>query len=152
MHSGWFDCTEPSLATLLQGKQGVQGASELVLGGSSTANLLELSRTIEIARCGAFCPRSSGWFDCTEPSVATLLQGKQGVQGAHSGWFKHSESPRTFSNHRDSKVWSVLSQEFGVVRLYRTFCSYFVTGETRCAGCSFGVVQAQRISSNFLEP
>ena len=60
MHSGWFDCTEPSLATLLQGKQGVQGAFELVRGGSSKVNLLELSRTIEKARCGAFCARSSG--------------------------------------------------------------------------------------------
>ena len=28
------------------------------------------------------------------------------------------------------------SSEFGVVRLYRTFSSYSVTGETRCAGCS----------------
>ena len=32
--SGWFDCTQPSLATWLQGKQGVQGASALVWGGS----------------------------------------------------------------------------------------------------------------------
>ena len=45
MSSGWFDCTEPSLGTLLQGKQGVQGASALVRGGSSTANLLEPTRT-----------------------------------------------------------------------------------------------------------
>ena len=43
--SGWFDCTEPSLATALQGKQGVQGAYALVRGGSSTANLLEPTRT-----------------------------------------------------------------------------------------------------------
>ena len=26
-----------------------------------------------IARCGAFCPMSSGWFDSTEPSLATLF-------------------------------------------------------------------------------
>ena len=45
MRSGWFDCTEPSLSTLLQGKQGVQGAYALVRGGSSTSNLLEPSRT-----------------------------------------------------------------------------------------------------------
>ena len=42
---GRFDCTEPSLATSLQGKQGVQGARARVQGGSRTSNLLELSRT-----------------------------------------------------------------------------------------------------------
>ena len=38
-------------------------------------------------------------------------------------------------HHRDSKVWRVLLHEFGVVRLYRSFSIYIVTGETRCAGC-----------------
>ena len=48
---------------------------------------------------------------------------------------------RTSSNllephhYRDSKVCRVLSHEFGVVRLYRTFSNYIFTGETRCAGC-----------------
>ena len=41
MSSGWFDCTEPSLCTLLQGKQKVQGAYAIVRGGSSTSNLIE---------------------------------------------------------------------------------------------------------------
>ena len=45
MRSGWFDCTEPPLSPLLQGKQGVQGSYTLVRGGSSTSNLLESSRT-----------------------------------------------------------------------------------------------------------
>ena len=45
MSSGWLDCTKPSLSTLLQGKQGVQGAYALVRGGSSTSNLLEPSQT-----------------------------------------------------------------------------------------------------------
>ena len=44
MSSGWFDHTEPSLSTSLQGKQGVQGAYALVRGGSSTSNLIESSR------------------------------------------------------------------------------------------------------------
>ena len=48
MSSGWFDCTEPSLCTSLQGKQGVQGAYALVQGGSSTSNHF----ITEIARCG----------------------------------------------------------------------------------------------------
>ena len=30
MSSGWFDCTEPSLTTSLEGKQSVQGAYALV--------------------------------------------------------------------------------------------------------------------------
>ena len=38
MSLGWFDCTEPSLSTSLQGKHGVQGAYGLVWGGSSTSN------------------------------------------------------------------------------------------------------------------
>ena len=45
MSLGWFDCTEPSLFTSLQGKQGVQGAYALVRGGSSTLNLIEGERT-----------------------------------------------------------------------------------------------------------
>ena len=38
----------------------------------------------EIERCGEVCHMSSGWFDCTEPSLSTSLQGKQGVQGAYA--------------------------------------------------------------------
>ena len=62
MSSGWFDHTEPSLSTSLQGKQGVQGAYALVRGGSSTSNLIESSRNIitEIARCVGFCHMGSG--------------------------------------------------------------------------------------------
>ena len=45
MSSGLFDCTEPSLTSSLQEKQGVQGAYAQVRGGSSTSNLLEPSRT-----------------------------------------------------------------------------------------------------------
>ena len=50
MSLGWFDCTEPSLTTSLQGKQGVQGARALVRGGSSASNLLEPSRTTSSQR------------------------------------------------------------------------------------------------------
>ena len=45
MSSGWFDSTESSLSTSLQGKQGVQGAYALVRGGSSTSNLIEPTQT-----------------------------------------------------------------------------------------------------------
>ena len=75
---------EPSLSTSLQGKQGVQGAYALVRGWFKH---IEPRRTFpnhiirEIARCVEFCHMSSGWFDHTEPSLSTSLQGKQGVQG-----------------------------------------------------------------------
>ena len=75
MSSGWFDSTELSLTTSLQGKQGVQGAYALVRGGSSTSNLLEPSRTASSQRCDSRCIKffflffhmSSEWFDYTEP-------------------------------------------------------------------------------------
>ena len=50
------------------------------------------------------------------------------------------QAHRTSSNHhephhyKDSKVFRVLSHEFGVVRPYRTFSVYIVTGEKRSAG------------------
>ena len=139
MSSGWFDCTEPSLGTLLQGKQGVQGAYAIVRGGSSTSNLLEPTRTTasRIARCVEVYHKSSGWFDCTEPSLCTLLQGKQGVQGAYAIVRGGSSTSNLIEpqHHRASKVWRGLSHEFGVVRLYRTFSLYFFAVETRCAGC-----------------
>ena len=56
--------------------------------------------------------------------------------------------------HRDCKVFRLLSHEFGVVRLYRTFSYYISSGDTRCAGCNmhrFGEVQAHQTSSNILE-
>ena len=39
--SGRFDCSEPSLPTSIQGKQGFQGAYALVRGDSRASNLLE---------------------------------------------------------------------------------------------------------------
>ena len=77
----------------------------------------------EIVRCVEFIHMSSGWFDCAE-------QGMQGVMHLFG-------VVPVFSNHiiTESKVCRVLSHEFGVVRPYRTFSIYIVTGETRSAGC-----------------
>ena len=160
--SVWFDCTTPSPTTSLQGLQGVQGA---ICTSSGRFKHIEPHRTFssyiltEIARYLAFFYTSSGWFDWTEPSPTTSLQGIQGVQGAictGSGRFKHIEPHRTFSNYilRASKVNRVLVHEFGVVRLYRTFSDYSFTGDRRSAGCtrySFNEVQAHRTSSNLLD-
>ena len=59
---------------------------------------------------------SSGWFDCTEPSLSTSLQVQQGMQGVVHLFGVQ----RIFSNllephhYKDSKVCRVLSHEFGV--------------------------------------
>ena len=89
----------------------------------------------EIAGRVEFIHMSSGWFDCTEPSLTTSLQGKQSVQGAHAlvrGGSSVSdllEPSRTTSSQRYcSKVCSVLPHEFGVVRLYRTFSNNIFPG------------------------
>ena len=58
---------------------------------------------------------SSGWFDRTETFLSTSLKGKQGVQGA-------------YALVRGGSSTSNLIDEFGVVRLYRTFSIYIVAG------------------------
>ena len=95
---------------------------------------------MEIAKCVEFCHMSSGWFDGTETSLSTSLQGKQSVKGAYAlvrGDSSTSNLVEYFKPHHygDSKVCRVLSHEFRVVRRYRTFSIYIVTGETRCEGC-----------------
>ena len=91
---------------------------------------------------------SSGWFDCTEPSLTTSLEGKQFVQGTYAlvrgssrfAEFGVVQAHRTSSNlleqhnHRDYNVCRVHPHEFGVVRLCRTFSTLIFTGETRFAG------------------
>ena len=105
MSSGWFDWTEPSLTTSLQGIEGMQGAN---CTSWMRFKHIEPRRTFsnciltEIVRSLDFFHLSSGWFDWTEPSPTTSLQGIQGVQGASctgSGRLKHIEPPRTFSNY-----------------------------------------------------
>ena len=143
MSSGCFDCTEPSVSTSLQGQQGMQGVGHLFGVHRISSNLLEphhykdskvcrvlsheygvvrlyLTFSIyivkgdtryagclcsssgwfkhiephrafsnhiffaEIVKCVEFCHMSSGWFDCTEPSLSTSLKGTQGMQGAYA--------------------------------------------------------------------
>ena len=82
MSSGWFDRTEPSLST------GETKCAGCLCTSSRWFKHIEPPRTFsnhiitEIARCVEFCHMSSGRFDCTELSLSTSLQGKQGVQGA----------------------------------------------------------------------
>ena len=84
----------------------------------------------DIARCVEFFHLSSEWFDYTEPSLTTSLQGKHCMRRVLVHQFRVVQAHRTSSNllkphhHRDSKASRVLSHEFGVVRLYRTFSNY----------------------------
>ena len=95
MSSGWFNYTEPSLATSLQGKQVVRGAYALVRGGSSTANLLEphhhRDSTFVSQEFGVFLLSSN--FIFTEERCAGCL-------GTCSGWFQRIEPPQTTASQR----------------------------------------------------
>ena len=76
----------------------------------------------------------SGWFDCTEPSLTTSLHGKQGVQGAFALVQGGSSASNLLEplHRRDTKVCKVLSHEFGVIRLYRTFSNHIIAEIARC--------------------
>ena len=157
--SGWFDWTEPSLPAALQGIEGAICTSWMRFKHIEPHRTFSNCILTELARYIDFFYTSSGWFDWPEPSLTTSLQGIEGVQGAPcTSWrrFKHIEpyrTSRTASSQREQGVYRLLSHEFGVVRLYRTFSNYISSGDIRCAGCTmhrFGEVQAQRTSSNLL--
>ena len=75
----------------------------------------------ELATCVEVYHRSAVWLDCTEPSLCKV--------------YSVTANLHEPQHHRASKVCRGFSHEFGVVRLYRTFSMYLVTGETRSAGC-----------------
>ena len=93
-------------------------------------------------RCGEVCHMSSMCLNHPE------------LVHKHSA---HLVSHRTSSNlhephhHRNSKVCRGLSHEFGVVRLYRTFTMYIVTGEQGVQG-AYAIVRGGSSSSNLIEP
>ena len=87
MSSGWFDSTKPSLTTSLEGKHFVQGTYALVRGSSSAPRTFLNYIIAERARCVEFFYMSSGWFDCTEPSLTTSLEGKQFMCRMLMHWF-----------------------------------------------------------------
>ena len=86
LSSGWFDCTEPFEQHHSRGNK----CAGCVCTSLGWFKRIEPPRTVsnliiaEIARCVDFFRMSSGWFDCTEPSLPTSLQGKQGLQGAYA--------------------------------------------------------------------
>ena len=131
--SGWFKHIEPSRTTSLQRD------SKVCRVFSHEFGVVRLNRTFSI------------YIVVGETRCAGCLC-------TSSGWFKHIEPPRTFSNHIITEIARcvrVLSHEFGVVRLHRTFSIHIVTGETRCAGClctSSWWFKHIEPSSNLLEP
>ena len=93
---------------------------------------------------------SSGWSGLQDHSKLSCRPDSRQFRVSSGRWFQHIEPSRT----RDCKVFRLLSHEFGVVRLYRTFSNYISSGDTRCAGCNmhrFGEVQEHQTSSNLLE-
>ena len=109
---------------------------EKVRGGSRGFKHIKPHRTFsnyiltEITRYIEFFYTSSGWFDCTEPSHLHRYR-CAGCLCTSSGWFKHTEPLLNLLElhlHRDNKVYRVLLNEFGVVRLYRTFSNYISSG------------------------
>ena len=96
---------------------------------------------------------SSEWFDSMEPSLTTSSQKKQGVQGARTLVRGGSSASNLLEPHhdRDSRAFRVLSYEFGVVRLYRTFSNYIFPGETSVQG-AYALVWGGSSVSNLLEP
>ena len=99
---------------------------------------------------------SSGWFDCTEPSLTTSLEGKQSVQGSYAlvrGVQLHRTSSNLLELHhyRESKVCRVLLYEFGVVRLYRTSITTSLEGK-QFVQDAYALVRGSSSASNLLEP
>ena len=77
-----------------------------------------------IARCVQFYYMSSGWFDCTEPSLPgdALVRGGSSTSNLLGPSLTTSLKSNLLPHHcRDTKECRVLLHEFGVVRLYRTF-------------------------------
>ena len=95
----------------------------------------------KIARYVEFCHTSSGWFDCTEPSLSTSFTGETRCAGClctFSGWFKHIEPRRIFSNHIITEIArcvEVCHMSSGWFDFTEPSLSTSFTGETRCAGC-----------------
>ena len=121
------------------------------------SNLFEPHHYRDSKVCRVLSHEFSGWFDCTEPSLSTSLQVQQGMQGVVHLLGVHRISSNLLEPHhyKDSKVCRVLSHEFWVVRLYRTFSIYIVyRGNKVCRVLMhlFGVVQAHRTSSNLFKP
>ena len=93
---------------------------------------------------------SSGWFECTEPSLSTSLHGKQGVQGAYATSsnlltthqlyrcveFYHITKLLYLQQSRKFSVCRVVVHLFGVVQAHRTssktYTNHIITEIARC--------------------
>ena len=119
----------------------------------TSSNLYRTFSNYNITGCVKFCHE----FGVVRLYRTYIVVGETRCAGClctGSGWFKHTEPLRTFSNYILTEIaryieffymssgwfdWTepslTLSHEFGVVRLYRTFSDYIFTGDRRSAGC-----------------
>ena len=121
---------------------------------------------------------SSGWFDCTEPSLTTSFQGKDvcrvlmhtcGVVQAYrtssnlleagclctsSGWFKCIEPPRTVSNHIIAEIArceEVIHMSLGWFACTEPSLTTSLQGKQGLQG-AYALVRGGSSASNLLEP
>ena len=145
MSSGWFACTEPSLCTLLQGKQGVQRtsanlhepqhhrASKVCRGFSHEFGVVRLYRTFSMNLLEPQQHKASKvWRGLSQEFRVVRLYrtfssysiaGETRCAGClctSSGWFKHIEPPRTYSNHNFTELARLGSMRFDVLEPPRT--------------------------------
>ena len=68
MSSGWFACSEPSLATSLPGLHGVQGAFAIVRGGSSPCGVHPSAAQLALgsSACACFTSLRVGEATCVQ--------------------------------------------------------------------------------------
>ena len=108
----------------------------MVQAHRTSSNLLEPHHHRDSKVCRVL-PHEFGVVRLYRTFSNNIFPGETSVQGTYAlVWGGSSVSNLLKPHHRrDSKVCRVLSHEFGVVRLYRTFSNYIFTGETRFAGC-----------------
>ena len=99
--SEWFDCNEPSLTTgegSFDGFSCTDGRNALNLLGTSQSTSLQRQQSVE-----RVLYMSLEWFDCTEPSLTTTVDGKQ-VYRVLMHQLGAVEGYGTSSNHVTAKI------------------------------------------------
>ena len=161
--SGWFKCLDDTPSQHTQYADFVLPPVWLgvVQAPRTSSNLQEPHHhraSKELARCVGYVGTRAGWFKHIEPHrtytslTITELARCVGCFCSRSGWFKHSKPTRT----TPSQCSRCVGHSFGVVEAQRTSSNLQETHHhsTVCRVLLhyFGVVQAPRTSSNLQEP
>ena len=97
---------------------------------------------------------SSGWFDCTKPSLSIALQGKPGVQCAYALGLGGSSAPRTFSDHSIAELaWcgEFCHRSLGWFDCTKPSLSTSLQGK-QGVQCAYALVHGGSSASHLLEP